>query len=661
MSAVTSAAPARRRAPRRTPAWQPPAVALGLWAALAVVGLALRPALAAGALHPSHQALPLAVGATLVLVGAGWLAARGLGDLGSGVVLGLGGGWVSFTVLTVLAGTPIGIGGLVSDCGRTAAAAERFTTTWTSADQFLQGLPSQYPPLYFWLWGRAAALTGQQSWQVMAQYQGVVVGLVVVLTGLAWRLTSRSWRRALAAAAIGAGVFLTGDSGSICKTHESAAYLIGAPLLFWASCSVSDVVRTGRLGLRRAAVWGALVGVLLTVYQLPVLFGVPPLLVLWAVWAYAHRHLLPALAHVGTAVAAAFVTSAWYVVPFAVHLVTDRPGPRHPDGLMVVSTLEQTPGPPAAVFSVAGVAATLGLVLVLARLGDRRAQTAVALLLGTVVLSAAAYWNVVRGGETFYSYRSVFWVLTVLTPLVALLAPPLRVWRDLLARQTWAVGTTSATGRRFRAAAALAALLLAMPGAFLFWAKVHPPIVPLQTAGLAAGDPAWNSPAALAYRTPLESCQRPEATPADWPMLECYPASTVQRLVDDTLGAGARPIVLGVDRSSVFAPYFQIVPQNGGATFPLDRYDERLAVVRGLASIRDPAAFRAATAGTPFGAVQVFILRTAERGQLRWTAQAYLSKEVVTFSRVQFPDSLWATATVGKNFVAVARPAPGGG
>ena len=79
-------------------------------------------------------------------------------DLASGIGAGLAGGWVAFTLRVALHGTPFGFGGLESDAGRLAAMANRYASTWHSSDGIVPSVPSNYPPLFPWLVGRASAL-----------------------------------------------------------------------------------------------------------------------------------------------------------------------------------------------------------------------------------------------------------------------------------------------------------------------------------------------------------------------------------------------------------------------------------------------------------------------------------------------------------------------
>jgi hypothetical protein len=640
----------------RVAGWVPGLLAVAVWALFVIAAVALRGRLSHIALSASAQTLSLAVGGTAVVALAGWIAWRALGERGAGVSLGILGGWVSFTVLTVLSGTPYGIGGLVGDCGRSAAAAERFTTTWTSADQFLINTPSQYPPLYFWLWGRSAALRGVGAWQIMGLWQGMALGLAVVFTGLAWRLASPTWTRALGATALSSGVLLVGQSGMPCKTYEAASYLIAAPVLLYASTSVANVVRRGSLRASTAVAWGLAVGLLFTLYQLPILFGLPPALVLWAVWAVRARAIRAVSGHLVIAGLAAFLVSAWYVVPLVHALVTQHPGARQPDLLMVVTSLQTQSGIPVQLGMVAAVVLVAGFVLALWRLPSRRAQTIVALVVGASLIQVFSYLNVVRDGETFYSYRVGTWLCGVLAGSVALYFRPHALMHAVgsLARGP---RPGSAGGRvrpypRQRWVASAAVLMIALPSVFGFWQGAHAPIVPLETL-----QPGYKGTGAtsLAYRTPLPDCRPPRGTPSSITLLVCYPATAVARCVTREYGPSAQPIVLAEDRASVFAPYYQVLTSNSAATGPLDQWAQRLAWVKSLAAVSDPTAFARQAASGPFGPVKVFVLRLHVGNSLTWAAQGYYTKDQITFSRTQFPESAWLLCTAAHYLIAVSR------
>ncbi|MGH3266840.1 MAG: hypothetical protein ACRDNS_33225, partial [Trebonia sp.] len=98
------------------------------------------------------DALPVVAGDALV--GAGLLAAR-RGHTSAGVVAGLFAAWMVLGMRTALHGSPFGF--IDGDTVRLSAIAERYTTTWRSADGIVSAVPSEYPPLYPWLIGRGLA------------------------------------------------------------------------------------------------------------------------------------------------------------------------------------------------------------------------------------------------------------------------------------------------------------------------------------------------------------------------------------------------------------------------------------------------------------------------------------------------------------------------
>ncbi|HEU4676431.1 MAG TPA: arabinofuranosyltransferase [Motilibacteraceae bacterium] len=631
------------RARRLEPA-VPGVLAVLVWAALTLAGALVRPHLAEHALDVRTQTLTLAVGVTGCLLAAGWTAWRGLGPRGAGVLLGLLAGWLSFTVLVTLSGTPFGLGGTASDCGRTIAAAERYTTTWHSADQFLKGLPGQYPPLYFWLWGRFAALRGADAWQVMSQYQGIVVGLAPLLSGVLWTRVTRSWVRGLAAAAAASAGLLALVGLNPCKGHEASAFLLGVPVLLWASDEVAGVLAGSGPRWRRAVGWGVCLGLVLTVYQLPVLFGLPPLLVLWAVWAARQGAWTRVVAHVAVAGAAALLASAWYVLPLVSAWLTRRPGPRAKDLLMVRAALDAAPGPLPVTGLVLALAGLVALTLTLRRLPFTGAQSVLAVAVGMLVVQTAALWNVVRGQETFYSYRTLLLTVVLLGGALAWFAEPAAL----------ALRATGLPARRVVPAAL--ALVLAPPLVHTYWEKVHAPIVPHETAVPGYVEEHARLAPSLAYTSRLPGCGTVPGFQPPLRPLDCYPATVVRRCVERAQGPGARPVLLSYDdRASEFDPYFQVLPTNSGATGPLDDWDARFAWVRHLSTL-PPDRFTAQALSGPFGRVSGFVLSKASDGRLTWVAARYYGKDVLHFSRDQFAGPGWTVCQTPDVFVAVHAP-----
>ncbi|MDQ1686371.1 MAG: hypothetical protein QOC82_3108, partial [Frankiaceae bacterium] len=102
----------------------PAGAALGTWLVLVLLALPIRHRFGPHALSAGHQALPLALGVLLVLGAGILLIRRPVTPVLAGVLLGAMAGWVSFSLLVILAGTPFPSGGMYGDCGRTVAAAQ---------------------------------------------------------------------------------------------------------------------------------------------------------------------------------------------------------------------------------------------------------------------------------------------------------------------------------------------------------------------------------------------------------------------------------------------------------------------------------------------------------------------------------------------------------
>jgi hypothetical protein len=624
---------------RRASALTPFAVALGAWALLAALGVLARHHVAHDALSPGPQALPLALGLTLLMGTLAWGVWRGVTPRFGALALGLAGGWVTFTVLVVLAGTPYGIGGPLGDCGRTLVAAERFRGSWHSADGFLQGVPAEYPPLWFWLWGRLAAVRGVEAWRVMALYQGAMLGLAVVACGFAWRLVTTSWARALGAALGSTAWVYAVAAHDPCKGHESTSFLLAAPVLLWASLCVGRVTRD-RLLLGRALAWGAAVGLLLSLYQLPLLFSAPWLLLLWGTWAVRARTVPAVLLHLVAAGAGALLTAGWYVVPFVHEAVTGEHGHRPADLLMVTWSLEEPAGLPVELGSLLLLPLLAGLLLAARRVHQRRAQALLVLVGGGLAVQLLALWNVVSGGESFYSYKAAIWLPVLLVGACALL-----VERE--SGGPW-FAVPQATLRLTGGALVLA---LAPTVAFDWWGQVHAHVVPHQTL-----EPTYEgNDTDRAYRLPLPSCRRVTGLPASEKPLTCFPGSMIDRCIRQEHPSGLPVVLSDDDRISGFYGYHQVLPSNSGAVGPFDEWTRRFTWVRSLAATTDPLAFAHAARQGPYGEVAAIVLQRGNGKQLRYRTIFYYRSVYIDFTSKQFPGDLWRTCEDNHFIVMVRR------
>jgi hypothetical protein len=617
----------------------PAILAVVIWLFAIGAGLVVRHRDAMHALHVDVQVLPLAVGVVLALAVAATIALRPVTPALAGVFLGLLAGWISFQLLVTLAGTPYGIGSIYGDCGRTVAAAEQFRWHWGSADQFIQGNPSQYPPLWFWVWGRAAALLGRHAYQIQGIFQAVGLGGVVLLTGCAWRLLL-SWQRATLAAAATSGLLLVSYGYDPCKGHEISAALLSLPALLLAHLLVVDAI-AGRRRWWAAALAGALTGVAFLLYQLFVVFSLPGLLVLWIALALRAKRVQLVAAHLAVAAVAGLVVTSWYLIPLVPKLLSNT-YPRAADPLMVFFTVGAAPGLPVSAYNLIGVVCLLAVAL-LAWSPRRPVAAALIAVIGSALfVQVAALFNIVKGGESFYSYRTVPWLIVVCGAALVALG---RVQVVL-------------TGRVRRLVAVAVALTL-LSGVHTAWGRWHEPSIGVeaQAATYLADRVVQNQPVTgvLAYATPQPNCSRVPGYPAHVLMTPCFPAAGVQRCVTSVLGpSDPRPVLVSYDdRMAAFFGDHLYLGTNGGATNALDAWPERLKVLHALANQPDPRQFLDEVRHTRFGRIRGFVLSVQRDGRWRWVAQVYHGKITVDFNASQFTDRAWHICRVRTTVVAL--------
>jgi hypothetical protein len=127
----------------------------------------------------------------VVFVGVGaagfWRGLRRRHSWGFELVPSAAGAIAAKALIGSLAGTPFGPGGLGGDQTFRTAAVTRFADTWHNADFASNGLPSFYPPAYFWVLGRLAAVADVDPWR-MLKVGAIVTALAVPMVAFVlWR------------------------------------------------------------------------------------------------------------------------------------------------------------------------------------------------------------------------------------------------------------------------------------------------------------------------------------------------------------------------------------------------------------------------------------------------------------------------------------------
>lgn len=626
----------------------PALAAFGTWIFFVLIAMPIRHHFASEALSVRAQVLPLGLGVLIVLAAFLLIARRSMQPVVAGVLLGLAAGWVSFTILITLSGTPYGIGGMYGDCGRTAAAAERFSQHWSSSDQFTRGEPSWYPPLWFWSWGRFAALFGKDAWQVGGIFQGVGLGFVVLVTGFAWRLVL-SWQRAVVATAATAGALFGPFQFDACKGHEISATLLIVPAALFAHLVVVDVI-AGRRRWLAAAGAGVFLGIVLLLYQIVVIFAVIGLLALWITTAVRAKRLAALGAHVGWALLGGFIAVSWYALPLIPRQL-DNKYPRVRDLLMTYYGFSHPPGLFTGSLTIT-LSAVIGAVLVALFIRHPIAQALAVIAFTSLLIQGLGILNEVKGGEDFYSYRS-YYLLIMLAVASIVIFVDLSLWPAQIAGF---LGAWPFALRRAGAGLALGLLLFVMDGA---WANWHAPISPLEALPANYTKSAINHQSARAYLTPLPSCLPVHGLPSDIDPAPCFPAAEIQACIDRTYGRSAHPVLVAYDeRLAGFYGDYYWLGADGGASGPYDAWQQHYDYLQqDLAGSSSPAELLAGSRNAPFGRIEGYVLSVQGDGDYRWVAQAYKTKLTVNFPPALFKDPAWAVCQAGNAIVLLDRSA----
>jgi hypothetical protein len=576
----------------------------------------------------------LAIGGVIVV----GIASRRLpADLASGIGAGLFGGWVAFTLRVALHGTPFGFDGLAGDAGRMADMANRYASTWHSADGIVSSVPSHYPPLFPWLVGRTSALINVPAWKLLGPAEAITLSFAVVAGYILWRKLLPG----PLALAVTLPVLL-------CFSLPEKAYEILALSVFvpWAMATFGDPPR-GRLHWLPAGLIGGLGVVLNWAFIIYGALGILALAVLtWRASPDRGRYVR----HLVLTVIVALVVASWYLVPYLgwgfLH------GSKQVDDLFQGGGIQDSP----LLFLTPSPIGVLELIGVIGLLWYRgRVSWGMPLLLLTA--SAYAYWLL---GLASFS----------LTGHTLLLQDTPRLIGPMLAAAgvLTIVHTAPRIARRISVRSvpaglpALALCLLVVWTAITAW-QGWMPGGPTPVGGLyqPAVSTAWNESTA-AFATPLPDGSYVPVAAERGIHDAWFPTDPVKKDVTSVLGASATPVTLSTaEELFAFVNWPGYIAVSMGAAGTNTNWPARYAALQKLSRITDPAAFDAASARTAFGPVDVFILQRSS--PTRWTWQPIDAPyPVLTFTPAQFsPHAFTVFTNLPGNLVVAVRQPQGNG
>jgi hypothetical protein len=539
------------------------------------------------------------------------ISVRWSGETLAGVGAGLLAAWTIFALRMTLVSTEFGYGGLYGDAGRMAALANRYTTTIKSVDAWVPGVVSEYPPLYPWVIGRAAVVTGIAPWHMLAIVQCLTISAAVVAGFMLWRRMVPAW---VALAVVAPSLLAVGDPR---KAYEVLALYVFLP---WAVATVGRPPR-GRLHWLPAGIIG---GLLLQLYLGWFIFGSIGLVAI-AYFTWRRSTDRPAyLLHLLKVIGVSMLVAAWYLGPYLWEMLTS--------GTNAVSDMFEPEGMNLTLFPFLDTTPVAALELIgLSGLVWFARKTWWAPLLLALAAGAFAYRVIATiryafsGHTMFYHYSvSLYGTVLVIAGVLVLVRAVPQVLKRL-----------DLTAPARAGAAALAVLMLYVP--YMYSREWFP-------AGL---NPASNY-LVQAYLEPKpEDGSYSLVAPAEG-RVPWLPVYQIRKRVESVRGAGAKPVTLSCDeRFFAYIPWPGYVGTSRLSSNSLVRWDDRVAEVAKLATTTDPAAFARDSAATAFGPIDVFIL-IRDGVSLRWAAG-------IRFTQAQFDPAVWAIDDLPGNTVVVTR------
>jgi len=573
--------------------------------------------------------IPVAVLIAGVAV-AGVASRRLPADLASGIGAGLFGGWVAFTLRVALHGTPYGFGGLVSDAGRLAAMANTYSHTWYSSDGIVPSVPSNYPPLFPWLVGRASALIGVPAWRLLGPAEAITVSFAVVAGYMLWRRLVPG----PIALALTLPVLLCFSLAS--KSYEILALEIFVP---WAIATFGDPPR-GRLHWLPAGLIG---GLTILLYWAFLVFGALGILALAVLTWRASQDRARYVRHVVLTVIVALVVASWYLIPYLgwgfLHGSSQVEYQYQGGGIQDSPLLFLTP----TVLGALQLIGVIGMIWYRGRVWWGKPM---------LVLTAGiyAYWLLGLAAFVLVGRHLLLQDTPRLTSLVLASAGVLTI-----------AHTAPRLVRRISAGSVPAGLPTLSLCLLMTWIAITAwqawmPGGPAQVTGLyQPAVSATPNDATAAFVTPLPDGSYPAAAPASlrgaW-----FPTKPIKKDVDSVLGKGAKPVALSSsEHLFAFVRWPGYIAVTRSAAGIDTNWPARYAALRKLSLVTDPDAFTDASEHTAFGAIDVFILQATDAAH--WSWKPFDSDDPdITFTPAQFsPQAFTVFTDLPGNYVLAVR------
>jgi galactan 5-O-arabinofuranosyltransferase len=531
----------------------------------------------------------------LVIMALLWRLRRGIwpqvARIGASVFL------AAFTVVTLgmpLGATKLYLFGISVDQQFRTEYLTRLTDSAALRDMTYAGLPPFYPPGWFWLGGRAAALTGTPGWEMYKPWAIISIAIAVTVAMALWSALIR-FEYACAVTIATAAVTLAYSSP---EPYSAIIAVLIPPVLVLAWSGLRGGGSAGGSGATRESAprysgWAAVVGVgvflgfAATFYTLLLAYTAFTVTIMAGLASIARRSIAPLLRlAVIAAISLAIAAITW--LPFLLRAVrgplNDTGSAQHylpADGAVLSFPMLQ--------FSLLGALCMLGTLWLAWRARSPSSVRAGALGIGVLALYAWSLLSMLTtlAGTTLLSFR--------LQPTLTVLLSAAGVF-GFIDITRWAAARR---GRR----AIPVGMAIGLIGAIGFSQDIPHVLRPDLT---------------VAYTDTDGDGQRGDRRP---PGAEKYYARIDEAILEATGRPRDETVVMTADYSFLaFYPYFGFQGLTSHYANPLAEFDKRAAAIESWGELTDPDEFAAALDAMPWQPPTVFLMR---RGGAAGSADTY--------------------------------------
>jgi galactan 5-O-arabinofuranosyltransferase len=269
------------------------AVAVVVAVAVAVVSLAAIARVEWPAFNSSNQLHALTtVGQFACLAGlfaCGWIWRRGRGTLARGGVLVFLSAFSVVTLAMPLGATKLYLHGISVDQAFRTEYLTRLTDTVAPHDMTYYGLPPFYPPGWFWIGGRLAALTGTPAWEMFKPWAVISITIAVAVAFVLWAAMIRFEYALIVSAATAAATL----AYSPAEPYAAIITVLLPPVFVLAWSGLRGATRNG--GWAAVIATGVFLGVAALFYTLLLAYAAFTLTIMAALLAIARKRVEPLL------------------------------------------------------------------------------------------------------------------------------------------------------------------------------------------------------------------------------------------------------------------------------------------------------------------------------------------------------------------------------